>query len=417
MKKRLIFLLSFFLLCMLTTTAVYGQTKKVVRQKQAPVTQKSVSAAASKPKTQSQTSSKQKAKPSPFSVKQFVADGFNFIILNPSEVAVTPSKDSDYKGHLRIPEKVNYNGKEYKVVKVGHSIYHKTKSYTKFQIWGFYYDNDFTSVTIPYGITTINERAFMNCENLASVSIPNSVTTIEDQAFERCGNLSSIVIPNSVKHIGWSAFSSCDKLASVTIPQNGIYIHPQAFSFSCDKLEKALYTSDLFIRLPPNYQGDYKIPEGIKTVAYAAFNRCENLTSVTIPSSVTKISSCAFRFCSSLTSVVFPEGIKGIPSSTFEYCCRLTDITIPNSVTYIGEDAFANCSQLTNIRIPDNVKEIGKHAFWDCEALHLISIPESLIDNLGDGIFDDCDNLRSVTVRYPDGREGKIPLKDKWKKS
>lgn len=44
MKKRLIFLLSFFLLSMLTTTAVYGQTKKVVRQKQAPVTQKSLPA-------------------------------------------------------------------------------------------------------------------------------------------------------------------------------------------------------------------------------------------------------------------------------------------------------------------------------------------------------------------------------------
>ena len=310
-----------YLLFLLTLTAsVKGQDHSVTRKPKqsttttvAPKPKPKPTTPAAKPKTQSQTTSKQKTKPDPFSIKEFVADGFNFIILNTSEVAVYPNKNNHYKGHLIIPEKVNYKGKEYKVVKVGHCIYHTTKSYTSFMHWGFYYNNDITSVTIPYGVTTIGERAFMNCENLISVSIPNSVTTIEVDAFDRCKSLNSIVIPNSVKQIGNSAFSSCSALASVTIPNNGIDISIGAFFCSCDKLEKALYTSDLFIHLPENYQGDYKIPEGIKTVADGAFHSCEKLTSVTMPSSVTRIGSYMFSNCRSLTSVVLPSGIKRIP--------------------------------------------------------------------------------------------------------
>ena len=39
---------------------------------------------------------------------------------------------------------------------------------------------------IPYGVTTIEESAFMNCDNLISVIIPNSVTSIEKESFYYC---------------------------------------------------------------------------------------------------------------------------------------------------------------------------------------------------------------------------------------
>ena len=78
--------------------------------------------------------------------------------------------------------------------------------------------NVITSVTIPYGVTTIIANAFSGCLNLTSVVIPNSVTTIEAQVFSGCSSLPSIVIPDSVMSIGLNTFLDCDKLTSVTMP-------------------------------------------------------------------------------------------------------------------------------------------------------------------------------------------------------
>jgi hypothetical protein len=75
-----------------------------------------------------------------------------------------------------------------------------------------------TSVTIPYGVTTIIANAFSGCLNLTSIVIPNSVTTIEAQVFSGCSSLPSIVIPDSVMSIGLNTFLDCDKLTSVTMP-------------------------------------------------------------------------------------------------------------------------------------------------------------------------------------------------------
>ena len=43
--------------------------------------------------------------------------------------------------------------------------------------------------TIPDGITTIGEYAFMSCMNLTKVTIPSSVTVLNRCAFAFCSNL------------------------------------------------------------------------------------------------------------------------------------------------------------------------------------------------------------------------------------
>ena len=66
------------------------------------------------------------------------------------------------------------------------------------------------SVTIPDGVTCIEDRVFMSCNSLTSVIIGNSVASIGDYAFYQCFNLTSITIPNSVTSIGESAFRYCN---------------------------------------------------------------------------------------------------------------------------------------------------------------------------------------------------------------
>ncbi|MBE6426489.1 MAG: hypothetical protein E7029_11005, partial [Planctomycetaceae bacterium] len=85
------------------------------------------------------------------------------------------------------------------------------------------------TVDIPYGVTSIGDRAFYECSSLTSVTIPDSVTSIGNKAFYYCESLTSVTIPDSVTSIGNSAFDVCSSLTSVTIPDSVTSIGNEAF--------------------------------------------------------------------------------------------------------------------------------------------------------------------------------------------
>ena len=216
-------------------------------------------------------------------------------------------------------------------------------------------NRDVESVTIPDGVTSIDDRVFSGCTNLTSITIPDSVTSIGNGAFYNCTSLTSITIPNSVTSIGGGAFHGCASLTSITI-QNGI-----------------------------------------TSIEYNAFEGCTNLTSITIPDSVTSIGGYAFYGCSSLTSITIPESVTSIGESAFSGCTSLTNITIPDGVTSIGNRAFSDCTSLINITIPESVTSIGGSVFSDCSSLTSITMPES-VTSIGYGAFSGCSSLTSITI-------------------
>ena len=71
----------------------------------------------------------------------------------------------------------------------------------------FEFRTGLTSVTIPDGVTTIGNSAFIGCTSLTSVTIPDSVTTIGNYAFWGCTSLTSVTIPRNCKYdeSEWSA--------------------------------------------------------------------------------------------------------------------------------------------------------------------------------------------------------------------
>ena len=71
--------------------------------------------------------------------------------------------------------------------------------------------------TIPDGIESIADYAFLGCSSLTSITIPNSVTSIGDGAFSGCSGLTTVTIPNSVTSIGGNAFRDCSSLTKVNI--------------------------------------------------------------------------------------------------------------------------------------------------------------------------------------------------------
>ncbi len=139
------------------------------------------------------------------------------------------------------------------------------------------------------------------------------------------------------------------------------------------------------------------IPNSVTSIGDYAFGWCSGLTSVTIPNSVTSLGGGAFASCSGLTSVTIPNSVTSIGNSTFASCSGLTSVTIPNSVTSIGNSAFVSCSSLTSVTIPNSVTSIGSSAFRYCSGLTSVTIPNS-VTSIGESAFYNCSGLTSVTI-------------------
>ena len=123
----------------------------------------------------------------------------------------------------------------------------------------------------------------------------------------------------------------------------------------------------------------------------------ESVTAAVIPSEingvkVTDIRSFAFDKCSNLTRITISEGISSIGLHAFYKCSSLTSVIIPEGITRIGGSAFYGCSSLTNITVPESVMIIEPYAFVSCNNLKSISIIGKGT-YIGNDVFNFCDNL------------------------
>ena len=109
--------------------------------------------------------------------------------------------------------------------------------------YGFEFPNCVTGITLPNGITKIQDSSSLPrlFRNLQTIIIPEGVTSIGNDAFLNCTGFTSIAIPESVTSIGSRAFSSCMGLTSITIPESVTSIGKNAFN-SCTSLKTINYT-------------------------------------------------------------------------------------------------------------------------------------------------------------------------------
>ena len=122
---------------------------------------------------------------------------------------------------------------------------------------------NFSSISIPIGITSIEKYTFANCKKLKSVSLPDTLTSIGEGTFNQCTSLDSFNIPKNVVDIGRYAFWNCTSLKHI------------------------------------------EIPSGIPQINEGTFDNCSSLKSISIPSSVVSIGKSAFYGCNSLEDVYF----------------------------------------------------------------------------------------------------------------
>ena len=168
-----------------------------------------------------------------------------------------------------------------------------------------------------------------------------TVTEIADSAFKGDLNVVTVCFPSTLRRIGAGAFKECKNMISADIPDSVTYIGPTAFWW-CVKLESV------------------HLPKGIRRIPMACFS------------------------ISALREVNVPEGVESIGFDAFAKCDSLTAISLPNSLRVIERGVFWQCHGLKRIDIPANVAEIGQYNFLGCASLEVIRnlsvVPQNVID-------------------------------------
>lgn len=233
------------------------------------------------------------------------------------------------------------------------------------------------TVIIPKHVTSIADKAFMNCSNIKSYDFQCSgLKTIGGSAFMNNSALTEIDLPDSVTSIGPWAFNFDSALTSIDLPASLTSIGAYAFYQN-----SALESIDL--------------PDSLTSIGSYAFYEDSALTGgIVIPAGVTTLDSYTFKKCSSLTSVQLPDGLTSIGTGCFSSCTSLADINFPSGLKTIGGNAFSG-SVITSIDLPDTISNLYNYAFSSCSKLTEATVRSGL---LGNGVFSSCTELQRVTL-------------------
>jgi len=291
-----------------------------------------------------------------------------------------------------------------------------------------------TSISLSNNLHFIKAKAFKNCERLQKVSLPSAVWKIEDEAFMNNVNLSSLSLNKALSKIGFDAFRNCSVLKSVTLYDNITYLGDRSF-MDCVSLKSvdlgASSMGGCWYQFSKTCQNDCvtrniipfgKINENDYGIGNYAFANCISLKKLEVVSNCSeagiysRIGIGAFFNCSALEKVKILN-VSIIDRSAFERCTNLTSVTLGKNVTRIGERAFALCKSLKSIVIPDTVKltndavkgGVRADAFFNCSNLTnviylgesnpaqmIVSGPSNPVVTVR--VFDECPKLQHICV-------------------
>lgn len=93
-------------------------------------------------------------------------------------------------------------------------------------------------LTLPDGITRIENRAMAGCNNVEYIELPNSLTKIGNEAFRGCSGIRKLVIPDSVTSIGNKAFEGCIGLTEVSMPNKKMKYFGDEVFLGCELISR-----------------------------------------------------------------------------------------------------------------------------------------------------------------------------------
>ena len=194
-----------------------------------------------------------------------------------------------------------------------------------------------------------------------------------DAWYNRGLKISSLFIPESVEFIDDNTFEGCYYIEEITVDKNNKNFSNDEYNvlFNKDKTVLIKYTIG-------SSRENYKIPEGVVTIAEEAFMSCLGIKNITIPDSVRTINKFAFSSCPNLVNVSMGKNVEYIGLRGFEWCEKLEDVTFPETLKEICDEAFQFCDLLKNIVLPDSLTTLGMYAFQGCYSLERVVIGRGL---------------------------------------
>lgn len=220
-------------------------------------------------------------------------------------------------------------------------------------------------LTIPDDVKIIDEQAFEDvC--VKEVILPEGLESIEDEAFKN-STLAKIDLTN-VKFLGNKVFEFSE-LGEITYSKYLTYIPERCFRGS--------------------NLAEFEIPKQVTALKTGCFEGT-NLERIDLSGIIT-LEEFVFFGCFNLKEIILSETITEIPDGFCRRCQCLEKINLSH-VQFIGTSAFSECS---NLDAGNLSAKIDRNAF-EGTAVRNLDIKD--ISKLDNGVYQNCENLESVTI-------------------
>ena len=269
-------------------------------------------------------------------------------------------------------------------------------------------------------VYTKDGKTLIQCiqRDITQVVIPDTVEEIRPYAFHGI-KIVKLELGTGVQKIGENAFSGAE-VKTIRIPDQLAELSDKAFGYAkCNSIrvgkENSRFLSDgvcffsvdengekRLLKCFKNKEEEYDIPEGVTSVAPAAFSECTSMKRITLPRSLKRfdescLSSHGYKGSScAVNRIQIPENVVELKVSSDKITYDIVDenkeyfiedgiiyhrvgetleiiaaknvsgvLTLKLGVTTIKAYAFSNCKKITKVICNQELRKIEHHAFSD----------------------------------------------------
>ena len=253
---------------------------------------------------------------------------------------------------------------------------------------GLALNNKMTELELPFGVQTIGDASFRECNKLQKIVIPSSVTSIVSNSFYKTSNVTLYVVEGSYAE----SYAKKYGLKYETYQE----AERELASGACGENAKWSLTSRGTLTISGSgAMNDYET----RTAPWQEYKSL--IKKVVIDKDITYIGKFNFMQCTKLTEVVFEDGsqLETIGWGAFGYCSSLKTVTIPATVAALDAYAFYYCTGLENVAFEadSELTTIGMYAFWQDSAMKNFYVPDKVI-SIGENGFLGCKDTATFNV-------------------
>lgn len=198
--------------------------------------------------------------------------------------------------------------------------------------------------TTPSYTKTITNRAFSNLSNLTTLTI--DAESIGENAFTGSASLTSVTLSNRVTTIQDTAFIYCNNLTEI-ISNSAHYTVENKVLYDSAKTKLIKYFND-------TVDYDFVAPDSVTTIAQRAFADTK-LRSATFGTNCTVVNNNVFAGCTNLTTVTFKANSISTPQTVNGMFDRTTNL---NKIYLNMSESNALYTALRNTTYADKIEQV-----------------------------------------------------------